>query len=70
MDNNEALTLYAAGKLGAEDAVRLARNILEKVTTSRYIPFVSPNPSSTEADIRMDIDMALWYLNDAVTLMV
>lgn len=45
-----------------------AVSALEGLRSSGYIPFASPCPSSTEAQLRKDVESALFYLGNAITL--
>ena len=49
-------------KRDAASSVELAIDVLKEITTSGYIPFTSPAPSSTERKIRDSIRAAICNL--------
>ena len=52
-----------------KEAVNAARELLNEVMSSRYIPFSSPSPSSTESQIKQSIIRAKNALEIATLLM-
>lgn len=45
-----------------------ARRLLVEITESKYIPFTSPAPCSTEVDIKMNINGAIARIEYAIYL--
>ena len=83
-DNLEAVELYSVGndvsgilssperiypgRPGALDTMKRALAELENMTTSGYIPFASPAPSSTEKALKYAFEDALKSLSSAIAI--
>lgn len=83
-DNLEAIELYSVGndvsgvlsspericpgRPSALDTMKRALAELEKMTTSGYIPFASPSPSSTEKALKYAFEDVLKSLSNAIAI--